>query len=177
MFDHAEGFPNAGADGRSTVCKYHWEKGLVSVLMKLFRKFKVSSNGPSTEWVGYEILIFYTSFLIVASSSVLYHFDRFGSHASQSRQIFRKLLRVTRHTDGFRTDLQKYRHRRPKYGNSARTFRTSLSCHRTLVRFPTIRTAKKCHRSHDLPNRLKWYSSMQCWIHEPGQFIFVCVPH
>jgi hypothetical protein len=33
---------------------YHWEKGLVSVLMKLSKKFKVSSNGPSTEWIGYD---------------------------------------------------------------------------------------------------------------------------
>jgi hypothetical protein len=36
--------------------------------MKLFRKFQVSSNGPSTEWVGYEILTFYTSFLIVETT-------------------------------------------------------------------------------------------------------------
>jgi hypothetical protein len=38
----------------------HWEKGLVSVLMKIL--FKVSSNGPSTEWVGYETFNFLYEF-------------------------------------------------------------------------------------------------------------------
>lgn len=36
--------------------------------MKLFKKFKVSSNGPSTEWVSYETLTLYTSFLIVETT-------------------------------------------------------------------------------------------------------------
>jgi hypothetical protein len=51
-----------------SVNSIHWEKGLVSVLMKLFKKFKISSNGLSTEWVGYETLNLYTSFLIVETT-------------------------------------------------------------------------------------------------------------
>jgi hypothetical protein len=59
-------------------CKLHWEKGLVSVLMKLFKKFKVSSNGPSTEWVGYETLTFYTSFAIVETTPFFQCWERLG---------------------------------------------------------------------------------------------------
>jgi hypothetical protein len=62
---------------------------------KLFKKSKVSSNGPSTEWAGYETLTLYASFLIVETTPF---FQNVCHRAYKHLQILLQILQNNHHT-------------------------------------------------------------------------------